>query len=55
MEHYQTELHDCLFQMPRFFEIIKVGLEKLYQRLISQKKEPKSKPLTTGNHNYPDT
>ncbi len=32
MEHYQTELHDCLFQMPRFIEIIKAGLEQLYQR-----------------------
>ncbi|MFG6094073.1 hypothetical protein SPB21_02430 [Leptothoe sp. ISB3NOV94-8A] len=32
MEHYQPELLDCLMQMPKFVEIVKLGLEQVYQR-----------------------
>ena len=32
MEHYPTELHGCLFQMPQFIDILKTGLEQIYQR-----------------------
>lgn len=32
MEHYQAELLDCLMQMPKFIEIVKLGFEQVYQR-----------------------